>query len=92
MADDADNAVGADCDEYQGIVDPAVLHAICAKFLLRFHGAQHAGISDREHKAAEGGGALQEFTTARLPGFEVGAHGDTACSPATCLIAARMRV
>src|SRR4029077_7066757 len=101
------DAVFADRDEYERVVDPAVRHAI-STVLRRVCGTQCVGISYGEHETAERGGALE-----KLPPTDVGdderrfrrdsihgrspvqlegrVHAIAPLSPAARLIAARIR-
>ena len=107
VADDADDAVLADGDEHERIVDPAMRHAVCA-VLRRILGAGHHGReADGEHQSAERGGLLQEATPAHIGNHELAVghrrtwrrrnhvegrvHAVAPFAPAACLIAARIR-
>ena len=68
MADDADDAVLADRDEHQRVVDPAVRHAVGA-VLGRVRGAQRRRGIRRRAPARRARSALQE-----LPPAHVGDH------------------
>ncbi len=65
VADDRHRAVVRDGDEGEGVVDPAVGHAVRA-VLRRVVGAGRSRISDRQHEAAQGGHALEESPPAHV--------------------------
>ena len=105
VADDADDTVGADRDEHQGVVDPAVRHAVGA-VLRRVGGTCGCRESDREREPTDRGNFLQKTTPADIGdhqpvGHRTGhcianqierrVHAVAPCLVAACLMAARMR-
>src|ERR1022692_2095954 len=92
MAGDGHGAIGANRDEYQRVVNPAVWHRVGAVLRL-VCGESRPRKTDRKDQA-HGRDRAEECAPAYIDQFEVALRGAHHAPPsdATCLIAARMRV